>query len=83
MRALVQDLRAQIERIAAGGPQDAVAKHKKAGKLTARERLGLLLDAGAPFLELSQLAAHGLYGGDAPGAGADHGHRPRSRARRA
>ncbi len=66
MRALVADLRAQIERIAAGGPPDAVAKHKKAGKLTARERLDLLLDPGAPFLELSQLAAHGLYGGDAP-----------------
>jgi 3-methylcrotonyl-CoA carboxylase beta subunit len=68
MRALVADLRAQIERVAAGGPTDAVAKHRKAGKLTARERIDLLLDAGSPFLELSQLAAHGLYGGDAPGA---------------
>ncbi|HEU4431150.1 MAG TPA: carboxyl transferase domain-containing protein, partial [Myxococcota bacterium] len=66
MRALVEDLHAQIARVAAGGPADAVAKHKKAGKLTARERLDLLLDRGAPFLELSQLAAHGLYGGDAP-----------------
>ena len=68
MRALVQDLRAQTTRVAAGGSADAVAKHKKAGKLTARERLELLLDAGAPFLELSQLAAHGMYGGEAPGA---------------
>jgi 3-methylcrotonyl-CoA carboxylase beta subunit len=66
MRALVDDLQAQVARAAAGGPADAVAKHKKAGKLTARERLDVLLDPGAPFLELSQLAAHGLYGGEAP-----------------
>src|SRR6185312_14209143 len=38
-------------------------------KLLARERIDLLLDAGAPFLELSPLAAHDLYGGEVPGAG--------------
>ncbi len=66
MRALVDDLRATVAKAAAGGPAEAVAKHRKAGKLTARERIDLLLDAGSPFLELSQLAAHGMYGGDAP-----------------
>ena len=68
MRALVADLRATVSRATAGGSADAIAKHRKAGKLTARERVDLLLDAGSPFLELSQLAAHGMYGGDAPGA---------------
>ena len=44
-------------------------KHRAAGKLTARERIGVLLDTGSPFLELSQLAAHGLYGGEIAAAG--------------
>src|SRR5580704_3442776 len=47
----------------------AVEKHRTAGKLTARERIRVLLDTGSPFLELSQLAAHGLYGGDIASAG--------------
>ena len=52
-----------------GGGPDAVARHHKRGKLLPRERIAAILDPGAPFLELSQLAAHGLYGGDAPSAG--------------
>src|SRR5580704_4656373 len=47
----------------------AVDKHRLAGKLTARERIRVLLDTGGPFLELSQLAAHGMYGGDIASAG--------------
>ncbi|WP_048863344.1 carboxyl transferase domain-containing protein, partial [Acidisphaera rubrifaciens] len=43
--------------------------HVARGKLPARDRVAALLDPGAPFLELSQLAAHGLYGGDVPAAG--------------
>ena len=39
------------------------------GKLLPRERIALLLDPGSPFLELSQLAAHGMYDGEVPAAG--------------
>ena len=69
MAAIVEDLRAKVSAVAAGGPAKAVAKHRDRGRLLARERIDLLLDAGAPFLELSALAAHGLYGGEVPCAG--------------
>ncbi len=69
MRALVEDLKAQIARVAQGGPPAAVEKHRRAGKLTVRERVRLLLDTGSPFLELSQLAAYGMYGGEVACAG--------------
>src|SRR5580692_5322704 len=69
MRALADDLRREADRIAQGGSKAAVEKHRTAGKLTARERIRVLLDTGSPFLELSQLAAHGLYGGDIASAG--------------
>ena len=67
--ALVADLRAQLARVHAGGGSAAVARHRARGKLTARDRVDRLLDPGAAYLELSPLAAHGMYGGDAPGAG--------------
>jgi 3-methylcrotonyl-CoA carboxylase beta subunit len=67
--ALVADLRAQLERVAAGGGEKARKRHTDRGKLLPRERVDHLLDPGAPFLELSALAAHNLYDGDAPGAG--------------
>ena len=67
--ALVTDLRAKVERAAQGGEEVARAKHLARGKLLPRERLRLLLDPGSPFLELSQLAALGMYGDEAPGAG--------------
>jgi 3-methylcrotonyl-CoA carboxylase beta subunit len=69
MAALVADLRARVERAAQGGEEAARAKHVARGKLLPRERLRLLLDPGAPFLELSQLAALGMYDDEAPGAG--------------
>jgi len=69
MQLNVADLRATLQRNAAGGSAAARAKHGKAGKLLARERLDALLDAGSPFLELSALAAHGVYSDDLPGAG--------------
>ncbi len=52
-----------------GGGHDAVAKHKMRGKMLARERIEALIDGGAPFLEFSTLAANGMYGNEAPGAG--------------
>ncbi|MFT4103846.1 MAG: carboxyl transferase domain-containing protein, partial [Burkholderiaceae bacterium] len=69
MQALVDDLRAQFVRVEQGGGEAARAKHAARGKLLPRERVNQLLDPGTPFLELSPLAAHGLYGGAAPGAG--------------
>ena len=61
MRALVQDLNVQIAKSALGGGEVARAKHTGRGKLLPRERIQMLLDPGTPFLELSPLAAMGLY----------------------
>jgi len=68
MRALVDDLREKVARVALGGDEAARAKHTARGKLLARERVRSLLDLGAPFLEIGQLAAYGMYGGDVPSA---------------
>jgi 3-methylcrotonyl-CoA carboxylase beta subunit len=69
MGGLVADLKAQVDLAAGGGGEAARAKHTARGKLLPRDRVATLLDPGAPFLELSQLAAYGMYDGDAPGAG--------------
>src|SRR5918912_4089977 len=52
-----------------GGGEEAVRRHRARGKLLARERVERLLDPGAPFLELSPLAANGMYDDEAPSAG--------------
>jgi 3-methylcrotonyl-CoA carboxylase beta subunit len=69
MRGLVAELEGHLERARAGGGETAVDRHRARGKLLARERIERLVDPGAAFLELSPLAAHGLYDGDAPAAG--------------
>ncbi|MBC7414934.1 MAG: methylcrotonoyl-CoA carboxylase [Herminiimonas sp.] len=74
MQALVDDLRAKVDKIAQGGGEAARAKHVGRGKLLPRERVQMLLDVGTPFLELSQMAAYAMYkeanGNDAaPAAG--------------
>jgi 3-methylcrotonyl-CoA carboxylase beta subunit len=69
MRATVEDLRNQAARAALGGGEAARAKHTARGKLLPRDRVDQLLDPGSPFLEIGQLAAHGMYDGDAPSAG--------------
>jgi 3-methylcrotonyl-CoA carboxylase beta subunit len=69
MQALVADLRAKLGTIKQGGGQAASDKHTARGKLLPRERIRLLLDVGSPFLELSQFAAYGMYGGDISAAG--------------
>ena len=61
MRALVADLNAQVARAQEGGGEAARAKHAGRGKLLPRERVQMLLDPGTPFLELSPLAALGMY----------------------
>ncbi len=68
-RALVDDLRATQARLALGGGERARERHVARGKLLPRERVDRLLDPGSPFLELSPLAALGLYDDAAPGAG--------------
>ena len=61
MRVLVDDLNARITRAQDGGGEAARAKHTARGKLLPRERVQMLLDPGTPFLELSPLAAMGMY----------------------
>ncbi|MEY4071600.1 MAG: hypothetical protein RL721_2214, partial [Candidatus Eisenbacteria bacterium] len=68
-RALAADLRQRLATVRQGGGADAVAKHTSRGKLFVRDRVEKLLDPGTAFLELSPLAANGLYGDDAPSAG--------------
>jgi 3-methylcrotonyl-CoA carboxylase beta subunit len=69
MSTLVSDLRAKISIIGQGGGEIARAKHVGRGKLLPRERVRTLLDAGSPFLELSQLAAWNMYDNQVPAAG--------------
>ena len=69
MRALVTDLRDKVATVAQGGGEAARNRHRSRGKLLSRERVAALIDPGSPFLELSQLAAYGLYNGEVPGAG--------------
>src|SRR5436190_18010879 len=64
MQGLVEELRGKLQTALQGGSEEARARHVARGKLLARERVNLLLDPGSPFLELSPLAAYGLYGGD-------------------
>jgi 3-methylcrotonyl-CoA carboxylase beta subunit len=68
-RRLAEDLRRQISRVRQGGGEKYRKRHEEQGKLFVRDRIERLLDPGSPFLELSALAAHGLYKGEAPGAG--------------
>jgi len=68
MRGVVDDLRRTVDKIALGGSESARQKHIARGKLLPRERVNALIDPGSPFLELSQLAAYGMYGGDVAAA---------------
>ena len=68
MLRLVAELREKTAQTTLGGSESARKKHIGRGKLLARERIDLLLDPGAAFLELSALAANGMYGDDVPGA---------------
>src|SRR5580700_7069798 len=64
MRALVAELRQKLLSVAGGGGEVSRNRHTARGKMLARQRVDLLIDPGTAFLELSPLAAHGLYGGD-------------------
>jgi 3-methylcrotonyl-CoA carboxylase beta subunit len=69
MDRLVADLRERVAEVSLGGGEKARARHVARGKLLPRERVRTLLDPGSPFLELSQLAAYGMYDNDAPSGG--------------
>lgn len=62
MNQMVGNLRNITEKVLEGGGPDAIKRHTSKGKLLARQRIDLLLDKGSPFLELSPLAGHELYG---------------------
>ena len=64
MRALVAELKERLDRVSGGGGEASRARHTSRGKMLARQRVDLLIDPGTAFLELSPLAAFGLYGGD-------------------
>src|SRR5690606_34428425 len=69
MRALASELREIEGRIRAGGGEARTARQHAQGKLTARERVALLLDPRSRFQEIGLLLAHDQYEGEAPGAG--------------
>ncbi len=73
MRARVEELRARQEQVHLGGGERAQQRHVSRGKLLPRERVELLLDLGAPFLELSTLAAWGMYSDESPGGSGING----------
>ena len=67
--ALVDDLRARTATASRGGGERARQRHVDRGKLLPRDRVESLVDPGSPFLELSPLAATGMYDDEAPAAG--------------
>jgi acetyl-CoA carboxylase carboxyltransferase component len=80
MQQLVAELRSKLDTVRQGGGDAAVKRHKERGKMFVRERIDAVIDSNTPFLELSGLAANGMYGDQAPcaglvtGIGAIHGH---------
>jgi 3-methylcrotonyl-CoA carboxylase beta subunit len=69
MQAQVDALTELASTILRGGGERARQRHRERGKLLPRERIDALLDPGAPFLEIGQLAAHEVYGDEQPAAG--------------
>jgi len=69
MKQAVDRLQSLEDRLRLGGGQAKIDKQHASGKLTARERVAKLLDAGSPWLEVGLLVAHDRYDGQAPAAG--------------
>src|SRR5437764_486185 len=69
MQTLVDELRRRVAAAREGGGAKYVARHREQGKMPVRERIAALLDPDTPFLELSALAANGMYDDEAPAAG--------------
>ncbi len=68
-RALRDELWSRVAEAALGGNETSRDRHRSRGKLLPRDRVERLLDPGSPFLEIGQLAACDMYGGEVPGAG--------------
>ena len=68
-RRLRDELAERVAVTARGGSDKSRERHVSRGKLLPRDRVERLLDPGSPFLEIGQLAAFGMYGDEAPGAG--------------
>ncbi|MGH3495772.1 MAG: carboxyl transferase domain-containing protein, partial [Sciscionella sp.] len=66
---LVAELRERLATVRTGGSETARVRHESRGKMLVRDRVDRLLDPGSPFLELSPLAAYGMYGDAVPSAG--------------
>ncbi|QSE89051.1 methylcrotonoyl-CoA carboxylase [Rhodococcus pseudokoreensis] len=66
---LVDELKSRLAVAALGGSEKSRERHVSRGKLLPRDRVDTLLDPGSPFLEISPLAANGLYDDESPGAG--------------
>jgi 3-methylcrotonyl-CoA carboxylase beta subunit len=69
MQTLVNEFKQRTEQVQRGGSSEAQQRHIERGKLRPRERISLLLDRDSPFLELSTLAAWGVYGDEVSSAG--------------
>ena len=69
MATPIEDLRRRNAEAELGGGAERIAKQHEQGKLTARERVALLLDEREPFVEVGLFVAYDQYGGQAPGAG--------------
>ncbi|MEC7687511.1 MAG: carboxyl transferase domain-containing protein, partial [Candidatus Thermoplasmatota archaeon] len=68
-KGLIETLRNELEKVKLGGGEKYVERHRSRGKALPRERIQSICDPGTPFLEMSPLAAHGLYDGKASSAG--------------
>ena len=66
---LAANLKEKIDKVKAGGGEDAVSKHHKRGKFLPRERIEKIIDEGSPFIELSALAGEDVYDFNVPSAG--------------
>jgi len=69
LQGLVDELRQRLAAVRQGGGEKYLARHREQGKMFVRDRIAALLDPDTPFLELSPLAANGMYEKDAPAAG--------------
>ncbi|ASY65594.1 Methylcrotonyl-CoA carboxylase carboxyl transferase subunit (plasmid) [Sinorhizobium sojae CCBAU 05684] len=69
MAEAVSTIEEAVRIAAAGGGEPARERHVSRGKLLPRDRIASLIDTATPFLEIGATAAHGMYNGDAPGAG--------------
>ena len=68
-QAILSEYKSILKQVKSGAGERAIERHKKRGKLLARERIDLLIDNDTPFLELSALAAYGRYDNQFPSAG--------------